>query len=267
MNQSGSCWSRMSRNGSLPLTPPQLWTVCCVQLHWGGPRTLAFLKLAVLHRCHPCIASRISGEHLCPLFYVLLDQISNCYQDRGSHCIPWSQGLLVDASTEGKECGWQTELQELYHLLQTKACAILEVHIILESALCDLSQHPSASCNIGQMIHIRSPFPMSIRGSAVGPHSAGVEGVLPPEHHTQTATSKTKRPCPHWRDVRSGVPNPMCWLLTYVGWTDRCPGKRVKEHCRAVGSGDCESSALAEHHPKTGTWSECWSSNPASIIG
>ncbi len=34
---------------------------------------------------------------------------------------------------------------------------------------------------------------------------------------------------------------------TYVGQTGRCLGKRVKEHRKAVESGDCANSALAEH--------------------
>ena len=44
------------------------------------------------------------------------------------------------------------------------------------------------------------------------------------------------------------VPDPMCCLLChFVGQTDRCLGKRVKEHRKAVESGDCANSALAEH--------------------
>ena len=39
-------------------------------------------------------------------------------------------------------------------------------------------------------------------------------------------------------------------LRTYVGQTGRCLGKRMKEHRKAVESGDCANSALAEH-----TWS------------
>ena len=42
-------------------------------------------------------------------------------------------------------------------------------------------------------------------------------------------------------------------LATYVGQTGRQLGQRMKEHCRAVDSGDCISSAVADawgsHHP------------------
>ena len=34
---------------------------------------------------------------------------------------------------------------------------------------------------------------------------------------------------------------------TYVGQTSQCLGKRMKEHQKAVESGDCANSALAEH--------------------
>ena len=34
---------------------------------------------------------------------------------------------------------------------------------------------------------------------------------------------------------------------SYVGQTGRCLGKRIKEHQKAVESGDCANSALAEH--------------------
>ena len=54
----------------------------------------------------------------CPLLHILHDQIGS-------------------ASTKAEECGWQAELQELYDL-HTKPCAILEMHIIFESALHNL---------------------------------------------------------------------------------------------------------------------------------
>ena len=61
----------------------------------------------------------------------------------------------------------------------------------------------------------------SIRGSTVSPHSTRAEGLPLFEYHSQTATSETKRPCSHRRDVRSGVPNPMCWLPGHLCRPDK----------------------------------------------
>lgn len=87
-------------------------------------------------------------------------------------------------------------------------------------------------------------------GGATSPWPTGVKvSSHPNTTHSQTTTGETKEPSPYGRDVGSGVPSLLFWLLchTYVDQTGRCLGKCLKEHRRAVESEDCENSTLAEH--------------------
>ena len=86
-------------------------------------------------------------------------------------------------------------------------------------------------------------------GSVTSPCSTRSEGLLPPEHHPETAT--IVRPKDHvLTEEQAGVvyqvPCASC-PTTYIDQTSRCLGQRVKEHQKAVEAGDCANSALPEH--------------------
>ena len=91
----------------------------------------------------------------------------------------------------------------------------------------------------------------SVQGSTPSPYSIKSEGLIPPKHHPQTAAGETKDRV--WTEELAGVvyqiPCAGC-PATYVGQTGRCLRKQMKEHRKAVESGDCANSALAtwSHH-------------------
>ena len=91
----------------------------------------------------------------------------------------------------------------------------------------------------------------SVRSSALSADSTRIEGLFPPQHHPQTTTSKTKGsdPTEELAGVVYQVPCASCPAF-YVGQTGWYLGKWMKEHRKAVESGDRTNSALTEH-----TWS------------
>ena len=172
--------------------------------------------------------------------------ISTC-NTMATHLFPWyvcfpTGDHLRDIITNFETC-WEFPQTVDIDCIRS-SCLISAFHLLYFNSASGFLLFSSHLCALSSACSS-----ISARASIMCPDSTRTEGLLSPQHHPQTSETEGSDPTEEMAGIVYQVPCASC-PASYVGQTGKCLGKRMKEHRKAVKSGDCANSRLAEH-----TWS------------